>query len=65
MEPYYSNVPTYALLDNNNSTIKGQLVTADAKKTYTTLESKSSYLHVLSWSLLALMILCLISSTFM
>lgn len=65
MEPFFSNAPTYALLDNNISTIHGQFNTAYAKKTYASLEANSSYVHVFSWSLLSLMILCLISSTFL
>ena len=40
-------------------------VTAEAKNKYTSLESKSSYIHLVLWTLLAIMIISILTSTFM
>lgn len=59
---YFSDIPTYALLSNKKNP-QYSIVTAEAKNEYSMLDSKSSYLHVISWSILVMVILCIISYT--
>jgi len=61
---FASNIPFYALLDHRNKKLQYNIVTADAQEQYSSLESKSSYLHVMLWSLLALLVLFIASSNF-
>jgi len=61
---FLSYIPTYAHLGTyNNKNTPYSIVSAEAKNEYSLLDSKSSYLHVISWSIFAMMILCIIYST--
>lgn len=52
-----SNIPFYAILANRNKNMQYSLITADAQEQYSSRESSSSYLHVMLWSLLVLIII--------
>ncbi len=57
-------LPEEAALDNYYQ--KGNpYVTAEAKNKYSRLETKSSYIHLVLWTLLAIMIISILTSTFM
>ena len=57
-----SNIPFYALLNNRHKNLQYSVVTADAQEQYSSMQSKSSYLHVMLWSLFALLIMIIASS---